>query len=222
VAPVDLVEFARRLRTLMADRHVSRGKLAAAVSVDPATVSAWRKGSYMPTGDKRELLARALKTTVTELFDDRPARGSLIREAMLGDADGAERVRQERRFLAHFRADMVELYALDPEVAAAEALVQVPEALAFLQIHRPDATPLEAMRLMAGFVAAEVARRHNRPQEESDAVQKRLAALILTNAPDTEVAAALVDVPLGQFVNRTGAAGMPKKNVVRKRRRGRS
>jgi len=154
-----------RLRTVMAQRGMSNRALAQSVGVDPATVSQWRSGAFPPSDENLVAAARALDVSPSWLRfgTDAPQglpRISPITAAMLGGHTAmSDRQRRERAWIARFKAELLDMGALEEEIDAAETLVQVPEARALFRTEPSETVGLTAMRWLGDAIKTELQRR---------------------------------------------------------------
>lgn len=125
----DLDSFAERLSWGMKKAGLKNPDVAKAVATTAETVSRWRGGG--PADESRyEPIAALLRAR------GMPVTGEWLRsgeQPSVRDSDLApgELLKEERLWLARFRAQLVELDASPEAEQAAEALVLAPEVLAF-------------------------------------------------------------------------------------------
>lgn len=61
-------EWATRIRTARKAANLSQGQLARLLDMNPVQVSRWERGYAIPNDESRYRLARALGTSVADLF----------------------------------------------------------------------------------------------------------------------------------------------------------
>lgn len=156
-----------RLVTSMKRAGVKNDAVARAAGVHVKTVSYWRSGKQKPGDAEIEATAELLRQ-----------RGVPVTAAWLRYGDSAAapvgETDSQRVWLAELQLELVrDFHATNQEIAAALALVQCPEAQAFIATAASEDTRVAAMEMMARAIRLVLADRRGMPRATNEATSPR-------------------------------------------------
>lgn len=144
-----LASFADRLAWGMrqASPKLKNPDIAQASGRGAETVSRWRGGA-LPDTNCYEPIAALLRARGV------PATADWLRTGVAPDttAEGVRRSKEERAWLARFRAELIEQDASDAVVDTADALARAREVQAFYEAMTGDENPVAAMEWIADAI----------------------------------------------------------------------